>query len=425
MAQLLEKEFRVFDDEEADEASEESSPQGKKSHSQPADEEMTEENLDEAVPIDPQVILSGGRAAVAKDTKREERDQLGQALKILKVVNYLYGHQDLISDKGIRLVMKASPALEDGSNSAGINSLGKQVSAGGAEPTETGFSDLELRAGFSSVQASSFHHHKLDSYLQRSIKDPYNLVQGGISPTMQQIFQNCPFLFPFSTKQLYFRLVSFISSIDVHRAIYFLRQHLKQGGSQKVQGHEKDNLRKIAKQKATIQRDKLIPSAFALIQKIDKRSFLEFEFEGEEGVGLGPTLEFYDNIAEEFRKWSVLAGEGRRYSMWRECADNLLFPHPVCLESLPAESTKQIYEVFRLCGTIVAKAIVDDRQIDLPISPLFWRLCLGSQLSIFDMQKLDPTVFSTLAEFSIIANKAAEVEKQCEAKKLSDEVKKR
>lgn len=70
---------------------------------------------------------------------------------------------------------------------------------------------------------AAFHHHKLDSYLQRSIKDPYNLVQGAISPRMQQIFQNCPFLFPFSTKQLYFKLVSFISSIDVHRAIYFLR----------------------------------------------------------------------------------------------------------------------------------------------------------------------------------------------------------
>ena len=242
---------------------------------------------------------------------------------------------------------------------------------------------------------------------------------------MQQIFQNCPFLFPFSTKQLYFRLVSFISSIDVHRAIYFLRQYLKQNGSQKVQGHEKDNIRKIAKQKAVIQRDKLIPSAISLMTKIDKRSFLEFEFQGEEGTGLGPTLEFYDNIADEFKTWSVQAAEDKKNFMWRECADNLLFPYPLSLENLSAESTKQVYEVFRLCGTIVAKAIVDDRQIDLLISPLFWRLCLGSQLSIFDMQKLDPSVFATLAEFSIIANKAAEVEKQCEIKNLSDEVRKR
>ena len=35
-------------------------------------------------------------------------------------------------------------------------------------------------------------------------------------------------------------------------------------------------------------------------------------------------------------------------------------------------------------GPAVAKAIVDDRQSDLPISPIFWKLCLGHQMSIFD-----------------------------------------
>jgi len=64
--------------------------------------------------------------------------------------------------------------------------------------------------------------------------------------------------------------------------------------------------------------------------------------------------------------------------MWRHAGDNLLFPAPVCIKTFPQEKIKKIYEVFRLCGTIVAKAIVDDRQIDLPISPLFWRLCLGA-----------------------------------------------
>ena len=239
------------------------------------------------------------------------------------------------------------------------------------------FSDLELKAGFAAVPASAFHHHKLDSYLQRSIKDPYNLVQGAISPRMQQIFSNCPFLFPFSTKQLYFKLVSFISAVDVHRAIYFLRQYLRQTGGQKLLSHEKDNLRKIAKQKVVIQRDKLISSAFSLIQKIDKRSFLEFEFQGEEGTGLGPTLEFYDNIAEEFKAWKISTGDEGHFDMWRKCADGLLFPQPACLTSLSSDKIKEIYDVYRLCGTIVAKAIVDDRQIDLPISPLFWRLCIG------------------------------------------------
>jgi hypothetical protein len=105
----------------------------------------------------------------------------------------------------------------------------------------------------------------------------------------------------------------------------------------------------------------LIPSGFALISKIDKRAFLAFEFQGEEGVGLGPTLEFYDNIADEFKRWTIPVGEGKTFTMWRLAADNLLFPSPVCLRSLAPEYIKQIYEIFRLCGTIVAKAIVDDR----------------------------------------------------------------
>lgn len=61
----------------------------------------------------------------------------------------------------------------------------------------------------------------------------------------------------------------------------------------------------------------MIPSGFALISKIDKRAFLEFEFQGEEGVGLGPTLEFYDNIADEFKRWTISVGEGKEFTMWR------------------------------------------------------------------------------------------------------------
>lgn len=47
---------------------------------------------------------------------------------------------------------------------------------------------------------------------------------------------------------------------------------------------------------------------------------------------------------------------------------------------------------------------------------------MGSQMSIFDVQKLDETVFNTLAEFQVIAAKARSVEKQAAAKNLSDEV---
>lgn len=108
------------------------------------------------------------------------------------------------------------------------------------EPVEEDFSDLALESGFNEIPTQLFIHEKLDSHLKRNLKDPMNLVQG-LSPTIQQIFANCPFLFPFTTKQLYFRLMSFISSIDVQRSIYFLQQYLHRGKK-----HD-DNLKKITR----------------------------------------------------------------------------------------------------------------------------------------------------------------------------------
>ena len=71
-----------------------------------------------------------------------------------------------------------------------------------------------------------FHHAKLDGNLQKAIQDPYQLVSGGISQKLRQIFNSCPFLFPFETKQLFFKLVSFIG-VDIYRSLYFLKKHIK------------------------------------------------------------------------------------------------------------------------------------------------------------------------------------------------------
>lgn len=70
--------------------------------------------------------------------------------------------------------------------------------------------------------------------------------------------------------------------------------------------------------------------------------------------------------------------------MWRSVANGDLFPTPICIKTFEQAKIKQIYEIYRLCGTMIAKAIVDDRQIDMPISPIFWKICLGHQMSIFD-----------------------------------------
>jgi E3 ubiquitin-protein ligase TRIP12 len=176
-------------------------------------------------------------------------------------------------------------------------------------------------------------------------------------------------LFPFQTRQLFFKLISFIGAIDMNRSIYFLKQFLKSRGGKLT---EDKNAIKISKQKATVERSRVLESAFSLMKQINKRAFLEIEFKDEVGTGLGPTLEFYCILADEIKTKEKVGDK------WRKgLVDNSLFPAPISMQKISNEELQKTYELFRLTGTMIAKSIVDNKLIDLPLSPLFWDLLLG------------------------------------------------
>lgn len=114
-------------------------------------------------------------------------------------------------------------------------------------------------------------------------------------------------------------------------------------------------------------------------------ALLEVEYKEEVGTGLGPTMEFYTLISHEFQK----SGLG----MWRgelPCksgthdthvsrfvvASNGLFPRPWSASEDPA-SFQEVSERFHLLGLVVAKAIKDNRILDIPFSKAFYKLILG------------------------------------------------
>ena len=168
--------------------------------------------------IDEKFPVEDKSSAIDKKKQQEKTEKviLESSLKILKVINYIYNNKDIISERGMKFVMEG---FESATN---VDTDVTMSTSLAPESDDTQMTDLSLTIGFAEMETNLFHNHKLDTYLQKSIKDPYNLVQG-ISAEMQQVFRNCPYLFPFQTKLLYFKLVSFISSIDVHRSIYFLR----------------------------------------------------------------------------------------------------------------------------------------------------------------------------------------------------------
>jgi hypothetical protein len=79
---------------------------------------------------------------------------------------------------------------------------------------------------------------------------------------------------------------------------------------------------------------------------------------------------------------------------------------------LSPEEAKRIGDLFRMAGTFVAKSIVDDRLIELPISPLMWKILLGKKTNMFDLKYLEkePTLFNTISLLQRAANRKKEVE---------------
>lgn len=236
------------------------------------------------------------------------------------------------------------------------------------ESKEDGMSDFDMQYGISQIHQNVFHHHKLDSFILKSLQDPYTLISGSISETLQQIFKSCPFLFSFHTRQLFFKLVSFIGSIDMNRSIYFLRQFLKQKHGKLPE--DKNGGVKIQRQKVVIDRTRILDSAFQVIKQVNKRAFLEVQYRDEVGTGQGPTLEFYSLIAEEIKN--------PLKAIWRaKLNDNSLFPSPISVNLMSQDAVQKTYDMYRLTGLMIAKSISDDRLIDLPISSVFWDLVLG------------------------------------------------
>lgn len=132
----------------------------------------------------------------------------------------------------------------------------------------------------------------------------------------------------------------------------------------------------------------------------EKKSILEGEFVDEEGTGLGPTLEFYALIAAELQRkdlgmWlcddddvmhstNMTAkdlGEGVKPPGFYIQTTNGLFPAP-----LPQNShyTDRVVRLFHFMGIFLAKALQDNRLVDLPLSRPFLKLMVhaGTQMKL-------------------------------------------
>uniref|UniRef100_A0A8C5CSD8 E3 ubiquitin-protein ligase n=1 Tax=Gadus morhua TaxID=8049 RepID=A0A8C5CSD8_GADMO len=242
-----------------------------------------------------------------------------------------------------------------------------------------------------------FTSKKVTTKILQQIEEPLALASGALPDWCEQLTSKCPFLIPFETRQLYFTCTAFGAS----RAIVWLqnRREATMERSRPPATVRRDDpaefrVGRLKHERVKVPRgDAMMAWAESVMQiHADRKSVLEVEFLGEEGTGLGPTLEFYALVAAEFQRTSlgmwlcdddfpddqsrqVDLGGGRKppgYYVQRSCG---LFPAPFPQDS---EEVEPISKLFHFLGVFLAKCIQDNRLVDLPVSQPFFRLlCMG------------------------------------------------
>ncbi|KAF9612686.1 hypothetical protein IFM89_003161 [Coptis chinensis] len=188
-------------------------------------------------------------------------------LKILEVVNKAASHV---------ASHERSNASADGQN----NSLDNMLVTGCRVP-QTEFVSIKLT-------------EKLEQQMQESL-----IVSAGSMPSWwMQLMEAFPFLFSFEARSKYFQRTSH--------------------GSFEVQAHSEDNsngrqlhISGLARKKFKVCRSRILESAAEIMSSRKcHEAILEVEYSEEVGTGLGPTMEFFTLVSQEFQKVGL--------GMWRE-----------------------------------------------------------------------------------------------------------
>ncbi|KAJ9453659.1 E3 ubiquitin-protein ligase UPL3 [Diplonema papillatum] len=136
-----------------------------------------------------------------------------------------------------------------------------------------------------------------------------------------------------------------------------------------------------------------------------RRLPLEVQYEGEEGTGLGPTLEFFTIVSHELLATSrhMWKGEDKGGYIMPPAAG--AYPSPVPVSASPAELEQDVAR-FELLGRLAGRALMDGRLLDIPLSPVFLRLAQHwhrlhsmAYLTVDDVVSVDPSLGKSLQYF--------------------------
>jgi hypothetical protein len=236
----------------------------------------------------------------------------------------------------------------------------------------------------SSLLIQEFENSKVSNLLLKQVRDMSSISLGSIPSWCRNLTLSFPFLSNFNSRYLFFKTCAF----DPKRGMINLHTYLKNfSGSAENTNSQIVNLSKNKRYKIIVERNEILAYAMKIQKEMSSfNGYLEFEYTNETGTGLGPTLEFYSLCIEKLRE---------KKSLWYKTTDKSLFPAPINDGYSNYEENKKM---FNLLGFLIARALYDDRLVDIPLSSLFWDLVLNRPINFRAISQIDSDLGNTIVK---------------------------
>ncbi|KAL9642693.1 hypothetical protein ABK040_009772 [Willaertia magna] len=275
-----------------------------------------------------------------------------------------------------------------------------------------------------------FINPRLASKLVRFIQDPYYLFGHCLPDWISVLMEHCHFLFTTEIRTLYFDL----TTKGIARAIQTIQSRQTKTNDLINHHQRRGRLIHINKQKIKLAREpNLLESAYkALIHENPTKRVLEFEFKDEIGTGQGPTMEFFTIVSKELQLVGLdifkddFVGEVDIKSDNERLVETKTGLYPKLKKYNDGKIDTKDFNVFYFMGKFIGRAVLDGRILDLPFSDALLKLMRGDELTYYDIENIDPTLFQQLERLNKMIKRYKEIKTTVddieEQKKLIDEM---
>ena len=231
-----------------------------------------------------------------------------------------------------------------------------------------------------------FINSKVNLLIYKASSDGSSIAKSSIPSWCKNLSIDCGFLTKYVSRNILFK-----TSFDPRRSLVNLQNYFK-SIDPNYPKKSTITLEKSMRLKIIVNRDKILDHGFTLLNDAVTSKFfgfLEFEYEGEIGNGLGPTLEFFYLVFEKLK-------ENKR--LWYKTTDGSLYPN------LGLNDNEECIKLFKLLGYIIGRAIYDDRLMDIPLSRVFWSLLLERPVLLKDMEIIDKDLYKVINDLKNLVN---------------------